>query len=497
MASYFMGIDVGTSSTKAILVDETGEVVGSSTPTYNFDIPRPLWAESNPEDWWEAAVEAIRELVGQVGAEQISAIGLTGQMHGLVMLDADGTVVRPCIMWNDQRTGAQCRSLTEKMGADRVLAITGNPILPGFTAPKIAWVQENEPEAFARTAKILLPKDYLRFRLSGEFSTEVSDASGTSLLDVGARRWSPEMLGLVGLREDQLAPVSESVEITAKVSPEVAELTGLLAGTPIAAGGGDQAAGGVGCGVVKPGLVSCTLGTSGVVFAHSETFQPDPQGRLHAFCSAVPGKWHFMGVQLSCAGSYQWLHDKILPDRSFADLDALAAAAPVGSDGLFFLPYLTGERTPHPDPNARGAFVGLTLRHDRSHLARSVLEGVTFGLRDGLEIMRELSIRPSAVIASGGGSKSPLWRQILADCFETEIVTVNASEGAAYGAAILGAVGTGFSGSVEECCDGWIRETGRIAPGPAAADYDRHYPLFAGLYSRLRESYDRIADLYA
>lgn len=227
MASYFMGIDVGTSSTKAILVDETGEVVGSSTPTYNFDIPRPLWAESNPEDWWEAAVEAIRELVGQVGAEQISAIGLTGQMHGLVMLDADGTVVRPCIMWNDQRTGAQCRSLTEKMGADRVLAITGNPILPGFTAPKIAWVQENEPEAFARTAKILLPKDYLRFRLSGEFSTEVSDASGTSLLDVGARRWSPEMLGLVGLREDQLAPVSESVEITAKVSPEVAELTGL------------------------------------------------------------------------------------------------------------------------------------------------------------------------------------------------------------------------------------------------------------------------------
>ena len=493
MSHTFIGIDVGTSSTKAVVIDAAGALVHVTSPSYSFQTPKPLWAESNPEDWWQATIQALREIVDQFGAESIAGIGLSGQMHGLVLLDAVGAVLRPCIMWNDQRTGAQCEAITRRVGPARVLQLTGNPVLPGFTAPKALWVQEHEPEIWAKTASILLPKDFIRLRLSGTLATEVSDASGTSLLDVGKRQWSGEMLEACGIPASMVAEVTESTVASSAVNAEGARLTGLLEGTPIIAGGGDQAAGAVGCGIVRPGIVSATLGTSGVVFAHADTFQPDPQGRLHTFCAAVPGKWHSMGVQLSSAGSYQWFHDKIACNKSFAELDSLARAVPAGSEGVLFLPYLSGERTPHPDPYAKGVFFGLSLRHDLGHMARAVMEGVTFGLRDALEIMRDLGLQPTEIVASGGGAKSALWRQILADIFATRIVTVNATEGSAYGAAVLAAVGTGAYDSVEEACGAMIRETGGTDPGEAVPAYEKLYPVYAGLYPALKESFARIS----
>ncbi|MEX0324674.1 MAG: xylulokinase [Puniceicoccaceae bacterium] len=495
MSEYFIGIDVGTSSAKVVVIDAAGEVIQVQSPTYAFRTPKPLWAESDPTDWWEACLGALREVVEQHGAEAIQGIGLTGQMHGLVLLDAEGEVLRPCIMWNDQRTGEQCETLTRKVGAAEVLELTGNPILPGFTAPKITWVQEKEPEVWAKVAKILLPKDYLRYRLSGSFATDVSDASGMSLLNVGKRQWSERMLQACGVSKDMLPEVTESTVASASVSAEAARLTGLLEGTPIIAGGGDQAAGAVGCGIVRTGVVSATLGTSGVVFAHADSYQPDPQGRLHTFCSAVPGKWHFMGVQLSCAGSYQWFHEKVAQGLSFKDLDKLAGGVKAGSEGLLFLPYLSGERTPHPDPHAKGVFFGLTLRHGLEHMARSVMEGVTFGLRDALEIMQDLGIQPQQIVASGGGAKSPLWRQILADNFKARIVTVNASEGGAYGAAVLASVGVGAYGDVESACDAMLKETGTTDPGADQAAYDTFYPVYRKLYPDLKESFGTVSSL--
>jgi len=490
---YYVGIDVGTTSAKAVVIDKSGEVIYITAPTYPFVTPKPLWAESDPEDWWTACKRALNEIVERYGASSINGIGLTGQMHGLVLLDAQGEVLRPCIMWNDQRTAAQCASITEKVGAAKVLELTGNPVLPGFTAPKVVWVQENEPEIWDRAAKILLPKDYIRYRLSGCFATDVSDASGMSLLDVGQRTWSAEMLKACDIPESMMAEVTESTVVSAKVSSAAAQVTGLQEDTPIIAGGGDQAAGAIGCGIVRSGIVSATLGTSGVVFAHADSYQPDPEGRLHTFCSAVPGKWHFMGVQLSCAGSYQWFHDKLAPGISFKELDGLAEAVEPGSEGLIFLPYLSGERTPHPDPYAKGVFFGLALRHGMGHMARSVMEGVSFGLRDTLEIMRKLGIQPKEIIASGGGAKSPIWRQILADMFESRIVTVNASEGGAYGAAILAAVGTGAYDSIEAACEAMLKETGSTEPGDAAATYARQYPVFRKLYPTLKESFAQIS----
>jgi len=489
MNRYLIGIDVGTTSAKCVVISPSGEVVHTVAPTYAFRTPKPLWAESDPADWWGAVVRALRGIVEEFGADSIDGIGLTGQMHGLVLLDAEGSVIRPCIMWNDQRTASQCAELTRRVGADRVLSITGNPVLPGFTAPKALWVQQEEPEAWRRVRHLLLPKDYLRFRLSGSLATDVSDASGMSLLDVGGRTWSAEMLEACGVDRDMVPSVSESVEVTARVSAEAARETGLQEGTPIVAGAGDQAAGAVGCGVVRDGLVSATLGTSGVLFAHAEAYRPDPHGRLHTFCSAVPGKWHFMGVQLSCAGSYQWFHDKLAPGSTFRELDRMVSEVPPGAEGLVFLPYLSGERTPHPDPHARAVFFGLTLRHGLGHMARSVLEGVTYGLRDALEIMRSLGIQPGEIIASGGGSQSPVWRQILADVFETRMVTVNATEGSAYGAALLAAVGCGHFSSVEAACDALIAETGSTSPGEAAPAYARQYPLFRRLYPDLKEAF--------
>jgi xylulokinase len=502
-----LGIDVGTTGTRALLIDAAGRVVAGATAEYPMFTPRPLWAEQHPADWWAATVAATRQVLAEAAVEpgRVAGVGLTGQMHGLVLLDTQGEVLRPCIMWNDQRTAAQCAAITAEVGAAEVLRLTGNPVLPGFTAPKIAWVRENEPEVYRKAAKALLPKDYIRYCLTGGFFGEVSDASGTSLFDVGQRCWSDEMLKAVGVPRSWLPEVTESPVVSARVSPSAAAQTGLLAGTPVVGGGGDQAAQAVGTGIVDEGTVSATIGTSGVVFAASEAYRVEPQGRLHAFCHAVPGMWHLMGVMLSAGGSLRWYRDALCePERVRAAkagrdpyellTEAAAEVAP-GCEGLLFLPYLTGERTPYPDPNARGAFVGLTLRHGKAHLTRAVLEGVSYGLRDSLELMRGLGLSVGQVRASGGGARSPLWRQILADVFDAEIATVRVTEGAAYGAGLLAAVGAGLYGSVAEVCQAAIEITGSIRPGPAAALYADYYPCYRALYPALATEFERIAEV--
>ncbi|MBI3734512.1 MAG: xylulokinase, partial [Chloroflexi bacterium] len=430
-----------------------------------------------------------------VDARRVAGVGLTGQMHGLVLLDAGGAVLRPCIMWNDQRSGPQCAAITQSIGARHLLDLIANPVLPGFTAPKIVWVREHEPEVYARIAHVLLPKDYVRYCLTGAYATEVSDASGTALLDVRRRQWSPEMLTALDIPRRWLSDCFESPLVSAHLSAEAARATGLLAGTPVAGGGGDQAAGAVGAGIVQEGIVSVTLGTSGVVFAASNQFRLEPEGRLHAFCHAVPGQWHLMGVMLSAAGSFRWFRDALgQPERaqaasSGADvydlLTAEAAQAPAGSEGLLFLPYLSGERTPHPDPDARGAVIGLTLRHQKPHLIRAVLEGVAYGLRDSLELMRAMGLGAAQVRVSGGGARSPLWRQILADVLDTEIVVVNVTEGAAFGAALIAGVGVGLFRDAHEATARAVQIGERLAPSPAAQTYARYYPLFRALYPAL------------
>jgi len=469
--------------------------------------PQPLWAEQDPADWWAATVTSVRRVLDEGGVKptQVAGVGLTGQMHGLVLLDAHGEVLRPCIMWNDQRTAAQCAAITQQVGAERVLQLTGNPVLPGFTAPKLVWVREHEPEVYKRITTVLLPKDYLRYRLTGCFFSEVSDASGTSLFDVGRRQWSEEMLEALDVPREWLPEVTESPVVSASVSAGAARETGLLEGTPVVGGGGDQAAQAVGTGIITEGVVSVTIGTSGVVFAASDTYRVEPKGRLHAFCHAVPGMWHLMGVMLSAGGSFRWYRDtlgdleRIRAEESGQDaydlLTEAAGKAPPGCEGLLFLPYLSGERTPYPDPNARGVFFGLTLRHGKAHLTRAVLEGVTYGLRDSLELMRGLGLSIEQVRASGGGARSPLWRQILADVFHTEIVTVNVTEGAAYGAALLAGVGAGVYGSVAEACDTVIQMPGRTQPGPAVPVYEDYYPRYRALYPALAPQFQAVAQV--
>lgn len=503
--NYLIGIDVGTTGSKALLVDGDGVVKASATTEYPMFTPQPLWAEQNPTDWWAATVTSIKQVLtrGDVKSNQVVGLGLTGQMHGLVLLDAQGEVLRPCIMWNDQRTAAQCAAITQKVGPQKVLQLTGNPVLPGFTAPKIVWVREHEPEVYGRVAKVLLPKDYVRYRLTDGFFSEVSDASGTSMFDVGRRQWSEEMLKALDVSPQWLPEVTESPVVSARVSAAAARETGLLAGTPVVGGGGDQAAQAVGTGIIDEGVVSVTLGTSGVVFAASDTYRVEPEGKLHAFCHAVPGAWHLMGVMLSAAGSFRWYRDTLgdseraeaeKSGRDVYDLltEAAAGVSP-GCEGLLFLPYLTGERTPYPDPNARGVFFGLTLRHRKAHLTRAVLEGVTYGLRDSLELMRGLGLAIQQVRASGGGARSPLWRQILADVFDTEIATVNVTEGAAYGAALLAGVGAGVYGDVAQACDTAIQVTGRTEAGPAAPTYADYYPRYRSLYPALAPEFEAIA----
>ena len=508
-STYLLGIDVGTTGSKAILIDGGGEALAEATSEYAMATPRPLWAEQDPADWWSATVASIRQVLDTSGVAgtSVAAIGLTGQMHGLVLLDARGAVLRPCIMWNDQRAGPQCDAITKRVGRSRVLELTGNPVLPGFTAPKIVWVREHEPEVYQKAAKVLLPKDYVRYCLTGEFCSEVSDASGTSMFDVGRREWSDEMLAALDIPRHWLPEVTESPIVSARLSPSAAAETGLAAGTPIVGGAGDQAAQAIGTGVVSEGVVSVTLGTSGVVFAACEKYWPEPEGRLHAFCHAATGMWHLMGVMLSAGGSLRWYRDILGQEECavakqagrdpYELLTEAAATAPAGCEGLFFLPYLSGERTPHPDPNARGGFVGLTLRHTKAHLTRAVLEGITYGLRDSLELMRDAGLTVSQVRATGGGARSPFWRQMLADVFNTEIVTVNVTQGAAYGAALLAGVGVGLYASAAEACERVIRPTSSLTPGPHADVYERFYPEYRALYPALAERFQAVTRLVA
>lgn len=502
--TYLLGIDVSTTATKALVIDERGNVVATASDEYEFFTPRPLWAEQNPADWWRACVNVVQRVLQRVPASEIAGIGLTGQMHGLTLLDAEGSVLRPCIMWNDQRTAKQCAEITERAGGSKnLLELIGNPVLPGFTAPKILWVRENEPEVYARAAHVLLPKDYLRYKLTGVYATEVSDASGTALLDVAHRTWSDELLRAIDIPRAWLPDVYESPVVSAKISAEAARQTGLLEGTPVVGGGGDQAAQAVGTGIVRQGIVSATLGTSGVVFASSDSYRLEPNGLLHAFCHAVPNKWHLMGVMLSAAGSFRWFRDALgESERRQAELEkrdvyeiltAEAAHVRAGCEGLIFLPYLTGERTPYPDPHARGVFFGITLRHGKDHFVRAVLEGVTYGLRDSLELMRALGLEISQVRASGGGARSQVWRQILADVFNSEIALVNITEGAAFGAALLAGVGSGVYASVEQACDATILVTNAVRPGPDVPVYDDYYQVYRGLYPALKDSFLQVS----
>ncbi|GAB4438762.1 MAG: xylulokinase [Anaerolineae bacterium] len=497
--TYFIGIDSSTTATKALLMDDSGAVVGVASSEYSYETPKPLWSEQHPHLWWDGTVSSIRQVLADSGVDPaaVKGIGLTGQMHGLTLLDGAGQVLRPALLWNDQRTGAECDEIRAALGKERLIRITGNDALTGFTAPKILWVKNNEPEIYAQIKQILLPKDYVRFRLTGQYATDKAGGAGTLLFDVQARDWSPEVLAALGIDPAWLPPTFEGTATTGVISAEAAAATGLLQGTPVVAGGGDQAANGVGIGAVVDGVVSLSLGTSGVVFASADQFVVEPEGRLHAFCHAAPGKWHLMGVMLSAAGSLRWYRDTVAPGVDFDTLVSAAADVPPGSEGLLFLPYLTGERTPHPDPLARGAFVGLTVRHTQAHLTRAVLEGVSFGLRDGFELMKSAGLADvTQVRVSGGGAKSQLWRQILADVFNAEIVTMNTAEGAAYGAALLAGVGAGVWPNVPAACEALLAVTGSTRPQPeAVAAYNELYPYYRDLYAALSPTFHGVATL--
>ena len=492
--TYLLGIDSSTTATKAVLVDEHGKTVAVASSTYELSTPKPLWAEQDPLLWWRAARTSIGQVMAESGvvADAVKAVGLTGQMHGLVLLDEAGEVLRPAILWNDQRSAAECEQMRQRLGLEQLVRITGNDAFPGFTAPKLLWVRRHEPEVYARVRQVLLPKDYVRYRLTGDFATDRAGAGGTLMLDLESRDWSRELLEAFDIPQQWLPPTHEGTEVTGRVSRRAAELTGLAAGTPVVGGGGDQAAQGVGVGAVESGVVALTLGTSGVVFAASERPLVERRGSLHAFPHAVPATWHVMGVMLSAAGSLRWYRDVVAPGADFGELVDEAAGVAPGAEGLTFAPYLSGERTPHADPEARGAFVGMTLAHGRRHLTRAVLEGVAFGLRDNLALMAEVGLSGvEQVRVSGGGAKSPLWRRILADVMGTDLVTVQAAEGAASGAALLAGVGAGVWPSVAEACAQAVElgEVTRPDEGTAAT--------YEGIYQRFRTHYPALKPLFS
>ena len=493
----WMGIDVGTGGTRALLVDSQGkEVAAFTAPHEETQMARPLWAEQHPEDWARAGIEAIRGALSQAGAnaDQVSGIGLTGQMHGLVMLDEAGRVIRPSLIWCDQRSQPEVDFLNSKIGAEKILESIANPMLTGFTLPKLIWVRDHEPENFARCKKILLPKDYLRYVLTGEFATDMADASGTALLDVRRRAWSYEILDILELDRALVPRVYESPEVTATISKRTAELTGLRENTPVVAGAGDQAASAVGNGIIAPGIVSCTIGTSGVVFAHTETAAYDPLGRVHTFCHAIPGKWHVMGVTQGAGLSLRWLRDQLMPGTTYDEMITEAAAAPAGSNGLFWLPYLMGERTPHLDSRARGGWIGITAKHTRADLIRSVLEGVAYSQKDCLDVIENLGAAADSVRLSGGGARSLFWRQMFADVLGKRVATLETQEGSAYGAALLAMVGTGEYASVEESCGATNRKSGSLDPrSDEAAVYAVGHRRYRELYPALKSIFARMA----
>ena len=493
----YLGLDIGTGGSRALLVDSRGAVRAACTAAHeDMRMERPLWAEQRPENWWDASVDAIRGVLAQaaIPGSEVRAVGLSGQMHGLVILDAAGNVIRPSLIWCDQRSQPQVDAVNAKLGRDAVLRYIANPVLTGFTLPKLLWVRDHEPRNFERVRKMLLPKDYIRYRLTGEYASEVSDASGTAVFDVVNRRWSFEMMDGLGLDRSILPACYESVEVSGKITPAIAGLTGLAAGTPVVGGAGDQAASAVGNGIVEPGIVSCTIGTSGVVFAHMEKVAYDPTGRVHTFCHAVPGKWHVMGVTQGAGLSLQWLRNQLAPGTSYDALTAEAARASAGAQGLFWLPYLMGERTPHLDAAARGGWIGLTASHTRADLIRALIEGVSYSQRDCLEIIEGLGVPVNSVRASGGGAKSPFWRQLLASILAKPVITLETQEGSAYGAALLALAQE--QGSVAEVCRMAIREHDSVVPcAPDAAYYRKAHHIYQALYPALRTIYREIAEL--
>jgi xylulokinase len=485
-----LGIDVGTGGSRAVLIDEAGMVVASETVEHvPFASPLIGWAEQDPHDWWQACVSAIRAVLKKenVQAEEIAAVSFSGQMHGAVLLDASDRVLRPSIIWCDQRTESQCGTITEKIGAEKLIDLTSNPAVTGFTLPKLLWVREHEPEVWKSVKTVLLPKDYVRFCLTGDKASDVADSSGTLLFDVKKRRWSSEMLAAFEIDESILPRVYESIEITGTVSKAGAEATGLKEGTPVVAGAGDNAAGAVGMGVVSAGTVSATIGTSGVVFAVTEQPMLDPRGRIHTLCHAIPNRWHNTGVTQGAGLSLRWFRDNFGNGKNYDELVEEAAKINTGSDGALWLPYLMGERTPHLDARARAAFVGLTASHTPAHLARAVLEGVAFSLRDAIEIFRELSVQVETIRLGGGGARSTLWKQIQADVYGQAVETIEADEGAAFGAALLAGVGVGAWKSVDEACQKTIRVNQRIKPDNESVEkLNRNYKAYKLLYSALR-----------
>jgi xylulokinase len=492
---YFLGIDIGTGGTRALIMDELGQVIAAATEEHEpFSSPQIGWAEQNPEDWWRACGLAVRKTLadGSLRGQQIACVGFSGQMHGAVMLDGSDEVVRPALIWCDVRTEKQCRELREKIGSERLIRLTCNPALPNFTLTKLLWVRENEPDKWRRVRSVMLPKDFVRFRLTGDRATDMADASGTLLLDVAGRCWSREMLQAAEIEDSLLPALYESPEICGKVSVLGASATGLRPGTPVVAGAGDQAAGAVGLGIVAAGAVSATIGTSGVVFAATDRPALDPKGRLHTFCHAVPGRWHVMGVTQAAGLSLRWFRDRFGADVSggrdpYESLTAEAANIPPGSEGALWTPYLMGERTPHLDPNARGALVGLTASHTRGHVVRAILEGVAFSLRESFTLFGEMGVPVRNIRLGGGGARSRLWRQIQADVFGHEVEIVKAEEGAAYGAAILAGVGAEAWSSADNACSEVVRVAQRVTPQPEDMEMmNKSYEAYRQIYPALK-----------
>lgn len=494
--SYYLGIDSSTTATKALVVDGDGTVVAIGRSAYEYETPRPSWAEQSPLLWWQATTIAIKAALekASIDGSAIAAVGLTGQMHGLVLLDESGEVLRPSILWNDQRSDTECDDIRETIGRQQLIDITGNDALAGFTAPKILWVRNHEPEIFDRAATMLLPKDYVRYRLTGTYAVDKAGGSGTMLFDLANRDWSSEIVDALEIPRSMLPQTFEGTEVTGVISAEAAAATGLTPNTPVMAGGGDQAANAVGVGAIHPGVAAVSLGTSGTVFAATNGPMRNSDGHLHAFCHAVPSTWHLMGVMLSAAGSYRWFKDNFAPTVDNEHINRAAAKIPKGSNGLVFLPYLTGERTPHPDPMARGAFVGLTVRHEVGHLARSVMEGVAFGLRDLFQLV-ESEVRITDARVSGGGAASDVWLQILADVLDRPVQVADQPEAAALGAALLAATGSGAFDTVSEACSAAVRLGNTHEPSAQSDSYAEMYSVYAGLYPTLKDTFRRLHTL--
>ncbi|MHC1786501.1 MAG: xylulokinase [Christensenellales bacterium] len=505
---YLIGIDLGTSGTKTVLFGEDGVALASATQEYPLYQPQNGWAEQDPADWWEAAVSTLSQVINKSGvdAREIAGLGISGQMHGLVMLDENGDILRPSIIWCDQRTGEECEEITRLVGARRLIEITANPALTGFTASKILWVRKHEPDLYGKCRHILLPKDYLRYKLTGDFATEVSDASGMQLLDVPHRCWSQEVLEKLDISPALLAKVYESPEVTGHISQEAARLTGLDTGTLVVGGAGDNAAAAVGTGIVRDGSAFTTVGTSGVVFAHTDKLAIDPKGRVHTFCCAVPGAWHVMGVTQGAGLSLRWLRDTCCQTEkaeaqdkgvdAYQLMTALAEASPIGANRLLYLPYLMGERTPHLDPDCRGVFFGLSAMHKKGDLIRAVMEGVSYSLKDCLDILDGMGVRPESMLLTGGGARSPFWRQMLADVFSCPVLATVNTEGPALGVAILAGVGAGLYPSVQEACRNMIRlgET-RQPDAERARQYAAYHRFYDSLYPALQASYKQLRAL--